>query len=239
MVIAAALCAALAGWLAIPAGSRPLRRLTTTQATSFFAKRPPDALATKWRLLLGLAMGAAASFLLPERIWWLAVPLAVVAFFAAGLLRSPQPAVQSSVAQLPDAIELISVCLSAGSPLPVAVEHVAAVSAEPTKGFLSEVAAQLRIGRNGDVVWRELADDPTWGPVARDLARSVAAGTAVVETLQIHAVEARKRATEQRLKAARSVGVKSVLPLMACFLPAFVLVSVVPILASLFDQMFG
>ena len=41
------------------------------------------------------------------------------------------------------------------------------------------------------------------------------------------------------VKEARKVGVRSVVPLMACFLPAFILVGVVPIVAGLLRDFFG
>ena len=68
--------------------------------------------------------------------------------------------------------------------------------------------------------------------IARDLARCAESGTAVALILEVHATEARARARAQREAAARTVGVRSVLPLVCCFLPAFVLVGVVPIVAA-------
>ena len=72
-----------------------------------------------------------------------------------------------------------------------------------------------------------------WGPVARDVARSAKSGTSLVEVLQAHSDEARLVAEEVALQRARTAGVRSVVPLVACFLPAFVLVGVVPIIAGL------
>lgn len=83
--------------------------------------------------------------------------------------------------------------------------------------------------------WLELADVDAWGPVARDVARSARSGTSLVEVLHVHADEARLVAQEQALKRARTAGVRSVVPLMVCFLPAFVLVGVVPIIAGLLE----
>ena len=85
--------------------------------------------------------------------------------------------------------------------------------------------------------WSELADDEVWGPVARDVARSARSGTSLVEVLYVHADEARLARREVTLQRARTAGVRSVVPLMACFLPAFILVGVVPIIAGLLERL--
>jgi hypothetical protein len=53
-----------------------------------------------------------------------------------------------------------------------------------------------------------------------------------VTTLRHHAVQARARREAALQVVARSVGVRSVLPLMTCFIPAFLLLGVVPTVAS-------
>lgn len=55
----------------------------------------------------------------------------------------------------------------------------------------------------------------------------------------MHAEDARQESRDQALKQARTVGVRSVIPLMACFLPAFVLIGVVPIIAGLIQGFFA
>ena len=51
-------------------------------------------------------------------------------------------------------------------------------------------------------------------------------------TLRHHAVQARERRQAALQVVARSVGVRSVLPLMTCFIPAFLLLAAVPTVAS-------
>ncbi|MFV0430228.1 MAG: type II secretion system F family protein [Arachnia sp.] len=101
------------------------------------------------------------------------------------------------------------------------------------------MAAALAVGRTPADAWLSLAEDPRWGPAAKDLARSARSGTGIVETLQVHAEEMRLRADEQVMRRARAVGVSSVIPLMVCFLPAFVMVGVVPIIAGLMSHLLG
>ena len=121
----------------------------------------------------------------------------------------------------------------------VAAEAVAAVSAPVTGERLGRVTSLLAVGINETDAWGALADDPVWGAPAKDLARSARSGTALIEGLRVHGEESRRRAIAAVTKQARQVGVKSVVPLMACFLPAFVLVGVIPIGGGLVGGFFG
>ena len=143
------------------------------------------------------------------------------------------------VRELPETLDLLAVCLEAGAPMTNAIATVAAVSQPATAAILHGIDAQLQVGRDPQDAWGSLADHPDWGPPARDAARSARSGTSLVECLRVHADEARRRRREQETKQARSVGVKSVQPLALCFLPAFVLIGVVPLVASLLGTFTG
>lgn len=136
------------------------------------------------------------------------------------------------VVQLPGCLDLLSAALAAGVPLRTAVRHVAELAPGPSAGLLRGVLGHLDIGRSDAQAWSTLRGHPVWGPAARDLARCADSGAAVSEVLNVHACEARARRRAQREAGARTVGVRSVLPLVCCFLPAFVLVGVVPIIAA-------
>lgn len=143
------------------------------------------------------------------------------------------------VRELPETLDLLAVCLEAGAPMTNAIATVAEVSPSATAAILHGIDAQLQVGRDPQDAWGSLADHPDWGPPARDAARSARSGTSLVECLRVHADEARRRRREQETKQARSVGVKSVQPLALCFLPAFVLIGVVPLVASLLGTFTG
>lgn len=143
------------------------------------------------------------------------------------------------VRELPETLDLLAVCLEAGAPMTNAIATVAEVSPSATAAILHGIDAQLQVGRDPQDAWGSLAGHPDWGPPARDAARSARSGTSLVECLRVHADEARRRRREQETKQARSVGVKSVQPLAVCFLPAFVLIGVVPLVASLLGTFVG
>lgn len=136
------------------------------------------------------------------------------------------------IAQQPGCLDLLAAALEAGAPLRAAVGQVAKLAPEPSAELLRGVLGHLEIGRSDAQAWTTLRTHAVWGPAARDLARCAETGAALSGVLEVHASEARARRRALRESAARTVGVQSVLPLVCCFLPAFVLVGVVPIIAA-------
>ena len=230
---------AMAWWVLAPDPHHRLRRLAPVPvpADGRLARlvrgsqgAPP--LAT--RLLVGLAAGLVLFMLLPSSTGILSLAVApLVAVVGGGQLSLTRHAAAVLQQELADTVELLAVCLSAGSPMRHALEVVAGVQGFATSTVLSKVVGLLALGVPEQQAWLELADHEVWGPVARDVARSVRSGTSLVEVLHVHADEARLVAHEGALQRARTAGVRSVIPLMACFLPAFVLVGVLPIIAGL------
>jgi pilus assembly protein TadC len=199
-----------------------------------------DAVPLGRRIGLGAVLGGAAALLAeraglgPGGAW----PLApVVALSVVVLLGRVEPLAarrrrQVLVLQTPQALELMASCLSAGLPVRGACAVVVDAFDGPVAEDLGRVRASTDLGVADADAWHQLADHPQLGPAAADLARSVESGTLLVATLRHHAVQARGRREAALQVVARSVGVRSVLPLMTCFIPAFLLLGVVPTVAS-------
>jgi hypothetical protein len=66
----------------------------------------------------------------------------------------------------------------------------------------------------------------------RALARATTTGAPLAAGVRELAAEMRERARWAALEQARRAGVRAVGPLAACFLPAFVLLGVVPVVAG-------
>lgn len=229
--------AALAVVLLVPRAG--VRRLDPPRRETGRPGERDDRYPLSWRI------GAAAAVLVGFAFLWPTSLGSVVAILAAagvlvgsGLVRKPADHRELAREQ-PDALEFLAVCLEAGSPTTAAVATVADVSPPATAMVLRRVLAHLAVGRSPEEAWAELRGHPVWGLAARDLVRSARSGTGLVATLRVHAQDARTAGREAETKRARTVGVKSVVPLMACFLPAFVLIGVVPIIASLLGDFFG
>jgi len=225
-----------------PAGAEPAEARTgwSTRAPGWLTGRS-NGVALGRRLLLG-AVAAAAGCLAASRLevgpgaWtWLAWP--VLAGATAVLLGLLEPARvrrrrERLVADTPQALDLMASGLAVGMPVRLAARVVADAFDGPLAEDLGRVLALVDLGIAETDAWRSLAGHPQLGPAATDLARSVDSGTLMVEALSRHAAAAREARRTVLVVRARSVGVRSVLPLMTCFIPAFLLLGVVPTVVS-------
>lgn len=129
-------------------------------------------------------------------------------------------------------VDLLAACLCAGAPLPAALRAVAAGSEGRVARAFGEAAARWSLGADVDEVAAGLeAVSPVLRPLAGVLAQAES-GAGLAAGVQRLAADARRERRWRLLAAARAVGTRSALPLTLCFLPAFLLVSVVPLLAA-------
>ena len=139
---------------------------------------------------------------------------------------------------LPLALDLLAACLAGGAPLPVAVRAVSDAVPGPCGRRLARVAASLGVGSPPADAWSALPegespDRPVARPAVRALVRAAEGGAPVAATVAAQAAEARQQARARAQLSARRAGVAAVLPLGLCFLPAFVLLGVVPVVVGL------
>jgi len=140
---------------------------------------------------------------------------------------------------VPVACDLLAVCVEAGRPARGALRLVAEAVGEPTRGVLLGVVNQIELGVDEGEAWAALGAQPGYRAVARDVGRSLRSGVALGDLLRAHASEARTAREADSRARARQVAVAGVLPLVTCFLPAFLLVGVVPIFGGLVGRLFG
>ncbi|MEV0594383.1 type II secretion system F family protein [Nonomuraea cavernae] len=163
--------------------------------------------------------------------------LLVVPVVGVILHRRDDPADQQTrrriSADLPFAADLMAACLLAGQPVSAAIESAASAVEGPLGERLSWVSSQLRLGADPEPTWAHLARDPATGSLARAMSRAAQSGAPVADVLTRLADDARDAAHAASVAAARSVGVKAVAPLGLCFLPAFVLLGIIPVIAGL------
>lgn len=181
-----------------------------------------------------LPLGLQAVAGVGPRAWFAAPVGAVGAYLVSGRLETPASYHRRRrlVDELPAALELLSAAIAAGLPLRSAVGELLVVLDGPLAEDLQQVLTGIDLGRDEATAWRALRDHPALGPISVDLARSLESGTMIAATLQRHAAIARRNRRGDREARARTVGVKSVPPLMLCFVPAFLLISIVPIAAT-------
>ena len=189
-------------------------------------------LSTACALSLGVA-GAGIGWL--GRLSWLAVPVvAATGVLALGWVEPPSARRRRRqlIMDAPQALELMAACLGAGLPARTACAAVVRTFDGPLADDLGRVLALLQLGVADVAAWRTLRDHPQLGLAAADLARSVESGTSMVEGLRHYAAAARETRRSELQVRARAVGVRSVLPLMMCFIPSFMLLGIVPAVVS-------
>lgn len=135
-------------------------------------------------------------------------------------------------AGLPHAVDLLAACLAAGHEPGRALGEVSRVLDGPVAEELTAITFRLRLGVDPVTVWRSVARHPQLGALGRCVARAVESGAPVSEAMSRLAEDTRREARARMEARARAVGVKAALPLGVCMLPAFVLVGVVPLVAS-------
>jgi Flp pilus assembly protein TadB len=135
--------------------------------------------------------------------------------------------------QLPEALELMAAALSAGATTPVAVVLAAQGVGAPLRGPLLEVATSLRLGAGPEEAWSPTMREQALRPLGRLALRSTASGAAMAGACRELAGQVRAGLVVEAQVAIKRAGVLSVLPMALCFLPAFVLVGVVPMIVGL------
>lgn len=255
--LVAVLCAGLAGFL-IPGGSPRaaagrlgdlVRRATPAPADlRQRAHRPDDdrnpAADEERRTALtrrGVAVlaGIATAVVLGGSFGMLAgagVGLACARLLARAEPRAARERRARLVADLPIAIDLMAACLRGGSSWVESVEAVATALGGPLGAELRRVAAQVRLGADPVSTWLTLADEPALAALARAAARASDSGSALAPTLTRLARDQRRAARAAASTRAHAVGARAVAPLGLCFLPAFVLIGIVPAVAGIAAQ---
>jgi pilus assembly protein TadC len=147
--------------------------------------------------------------------------------------RGPDPlAVASS-------LDVLAVCLSAGMAVSTAAAATAP-SAPPTLArILRRAADLLALGADPAVAWSPPPDlppnsvDPQTDALLRLARRSSASGAALAEAVAALATQCRQDAGHTASAEAERAAVLIAGPLGLCFLPAFVCLGIVPVVAGL------
>lgn len=137
--------------------------------------------------------------------------------------------------QLPLAGDLLAACLAAGAGPQDAAEAVGRSLGGPFGERLMQVAAELRLGGEPATAWGRLAALPGARGVARCLERAQELGVPAVSPLSRLAADLRADEARRAATRARRAAVLATAPLGLCFLPAFLVTGVAPVLIGLAD----
>lgn len=184
---------------------------------------------------LGLVM---VSLVDAKTIIWLltsgkGVLLAGVGFEMLGLLwlkRIMLNAVRhKSTSEITDFVQSLLLLLRAGYSQPKALQYLLNDSSE-LRPELAQVFGQVTNGQSWLIAGQQLIkDDFRWRYVIGLLDLSIRSGAPIVPGLQNLLTELYEQEKAERLLSIRSVAVRSTLPLGLCLLPAFIILTVVPV----------
>jgi tight adherence protein C len=138
-------------------------------------------------------------------------------------------------AALPDALDLLAACALGGMSLDRALRAIAPDVDGPLGDALRDMIRALDLGvprRSAYAVLCDRAPAPEVRSLVRALERAERYGTSVATTLVAQAREVRGRQRAAAEESARSAPVRMLFPLVVCFLPAFVLLTVAPVVLS-------
>ncbi|WP_129666651.1 type II secretion system F family protein [Phytoactinopolyspora endophytica] len=197
----------------------------------------PDGLlsSARGRLLAALLAGLGCSLMVGGVTGMIAgLAAGIGAWYGIGRLEpvAERRAREQVEAQLPLAADLLASVLAAGCPPDRAVEHVGRALGGALGSLFVAAAASARVTTDSARAWSVLTGHPALMPLGRALASAASRGTSPVPALERSAQDARDRARWSAETRSRSLGARAAAPLGLCFLPAFVLVGIIPIIAG-------
>jgi tight adherence protein C len=172
-------------------------------------------------LLLGLRRG-----------WMTAAGLGLVGFFLPGLIVEHYASKRRRQIEngLPDALDLLVVCIEAGSGLDQAIVKVSdelAIVYPTLAEELRTLTTEIRAGKARMDAFKSLADRTKVDDIralVTILLQTDRFGTSVAQALRTHSDTSRTKRRQRAEERAQKIGVKLVFPLVLFFFPAFYVV---------------
>jgi pilus assembly protein TadC len=131
---------------------------------------------------------------------------------------------------------LLAVCLESGLPVAAAVTATTSRLTGPAGGALRRVAGLLELGADAGDAWSAAADRPALAPFARAACRSAGTGAALAQVARAEGDRLRAELTDTCRARAERAGVLITGPLGLCFLPAFLVLGIAPVVIGLASE---
>ncbi|MDN5858408.1 MAG: type II secretion system F family protein [Pseudonocardia sp.] len=226
--------AALVAVALLMAGPGPAcGRLRALHVAEPVTARPGTPVRPGWMVVAGLAgggigwavAGAGAALLVGG------VAIAVVGNLVRRAMREPA----DSEIELAACWELLGVCLRAGMPVAAAVAAGAEPLSGPAGARLRRVAGLLALGADPSEAWQTVTAAPALAGFARAAARSAGTGAALADAATAEAARIRAAVADSAQARAQRAAVMITGPLGLCFLPAFLVLGIGPVVIGLAD----
>jgi Flp pilus assembly protein TadB len=220
------------------AGGRPGRgRLRAVDRPAPDAAAPVPPLRRPWMVVGALAAGALAGIVAGPA---LGVGVGGAAGLAGAVLARRAAARtgpgDEEGSDLAGGWELLAVCLEAGLPVAVAVT----AAAEPLGGTagaqLRRVSGLLELGADPAGAWANAEDVPALASFARAAGRSAGTGAALAQVARAEGARIRADLLDSAQARAQRAAVLITGPLGLCFLPAFLVLGIAPVVIGLASE---
>jgi tight adherence protein C len=177
-------------------------------------------------LVVGAGLGAVIGFFLPDLL----------------LYNSGQRRQQRIPSELPDALDMLTICVEAGLGFDAALAQVARNTNGAVAAEFARVLQEMQIGKSRSEALRAMADRTTV-PELRSfvsaLTQSAELGIPVAQVLREQSKEMRVRRRQRAEERAQKVPVKITFPLILCLFPALLVVILGPGIIEITHSLFG
>jgi Flp pilus assembly protein TadB len=236
-MLVAAMLAALSAWLLVPASPNPRLRLLLQRPASVDIPQSTRQSTSRRTALMSAAVAGTGAYLLLGGVLGVVTAVACLVVIPRLLARLEPRRVREHrercEGQAPVLADLLGALLASGATVRDALHAAAAAIPEPTATVLRPVVSAIDLGADPPSAWRTVGVIPAHTPIVDAICRAHESGAPAAGLLKSAADDIRRDRRREVEVAARSAGVRAVAPLAACFLPAFLLLGVVPVVASL------
>jgi tight adherence protein C len=232
----------------VPRSPKEVTRLRKRCMRAGYTTLTPVAIYTLAQLTLPVVLGGLALILLtPPAAWVGGIAGALLGWIAPSFVLERLIAKRQKVIRngLPDALDLMIVCLEAGSAMDQAILKVSDELGLAYPALAEEfrmIITETRAGKPRLEAFRNFADRTGVDDVRALVAMLVQTdrfGTSVSQALRIHAETSRTKRRQRAEERAAKIGVKLVFPLVFCLFPAFFVVTLGPAVIKFIEIMYG
>jgi tight adherence protein C len=175
--------------------------------------------------ILAIGIGGTAGFFLPDLL----------------LLNTGIKRQQKIQQDLPDAMDMLTICVESGLGFDAAMARVARNSEGPVAAEFSRALQEIQIGKSRSQALRSLADRTTVAELRAFTSAVIQAGELgipIADVLREQAGEMRLRRRQRAEEKAQQVPVKILFPLIGCLFPALFIIVIGPGAISIMHSLF-
>lgn len=227
----------------------PTQRKNIQRNVLFAGRNDPaaaeDVVVRKVAYLIGGAIFGVLIAYVMGGIWWLAIPgAAVFGFFLPDILIYNQGLKRDEeiAKRLPDALDMLNLCVESGLSFQAAMAQVAANQNGPVAAEFSVALQEMQLGRSRGQALEALAGRTRQQDVQRFVSAMLQVdkiGVPVATVLREQAKEMRAKRFARAREQAQKVPIKILMPLMVCLLPALFIIILGPGAYSMYQAFTG